>query len=101
MSEDVIHLAAVRCWRELCPVRVRRQDRDQSMRKLCDGAGISMTALVGTESGKRRPRFATLSKLAKHFGVAANQLFWELDRWWADKPTPETAGAWLERIMKQ
>jgi len=58
-------------------VRTLKQARTARMltvRGLAEKAGVSLAATHEAETGKRRPRFATIKRLSDALGVAPNQI---------------------------
>lgn len=70
-------------------LRLARELREWSQRKLADEAGLKQAQISRLESGKREPRLSTVRALAEALGVHQDTIF------------PEDGGAELRRSLTE
>lgn len=51
-----------------------RKEKKLTQEQLAKELGLSKSAIIGYENGKREPNFEAMSKIEKYFGVSANYL---------------------------
>lgn len=56
--------------------RLREARGNEPRKEVCDAVGISISALMMYENGKRIPRDSIKVRLAKHYGKNIEELFY-------------------------